>query len=87
MTLRCIGVFVTVGLRLKPNLKPWAVTSTQQAPAAAPVVRQVVLDCPHARVLAEFYRQLIGLDSGDAQEPLFVLADPPGHPFCIVVSA
>jgi catechol 2,3-dioxygenase-like lactoylglutathione lyase family enzyme len=25
-----------------------------------PVVRQVVLDCPHPRVLAEFYRQLLG---------------------------
>ena len=24
--------------------------------------------------------------SGDAQEPLFVLADPAGHPFCIFVA-
>jgi catechol 2,3-dioxygenase-like lactoylglutathione lyase family enzyme len=25
--------------------------------------------------------------SGDAEEPLYVLADPAGHPFCILVSA
>jgi hypothetical protein len=171
VTLRYLEAFVMVGLRLKPNLKPWAMASTQQTPAAAPVVRQVVLDCPNARVLAEFYRQLFGLDyrpgdeppaagepdpngrdwlvlrdpgggfglafqqvpglpaptwpqgprpqmlhldttvpslrdllaqreralslgarelldrSDDEQEPLFVLADPAGHPFCIFVSA
>ena len=136
----------------------------------APIVRQVVLDCPNARALAEFYRQLFGLDyrpgdeppaaggpdpngqdwlvlrdpgggfglafqqvpglpeptwpegprpqmlhldttvptvadlraqreraltlgarelldrSDDAQEPLYVLADPAGHPFCIFVA-
>ena len=26
-----------------------------------PTIRQVVLDCPDARALAEFYRQLFGL--------------------------
>ncbi len=135
-----------------------------------PIVRQVVFDCPDARALAEFYRQLFGLSyrpgdeppgpgepdpngqdwlvlrdaggalglafqqvpglpeptwpegprpqmlhldttvptledlqsqreralslgarelldrSDDEQEPLFVLADPAGHPFCIFVS-
>jgi hypothetical protein len=130
-----------------------------------PTVWQTVLDCPDARVLAEFYRILFGLRyrdgdgppadpdpdwlvlchpdgsralafqqipdylrptwpggprpqmlhldtvvptveelhrhrdravalgaevlhdrSGDAQEPLFVLADPAGHPFCIFVA-
>ena len=138
---------------------------------AAPVIRQIVVDCPDARELAEFYRQLFGLTyrpgdepppagepdprgqdwlvlrgpggstglafqqatgyseptwpvgprpqmlhldttvssvedlfvqrdralqlgarelldrSGDDQEPLFVLADPAGHPFCIFTTA
>lgn len=145
-------------------------TSSQQAPVSSPILRQVVLDCPDARLLAEFYRQLFGLlyrpgdeppapgepdpngadwlvlrhaDGGfglafqqvaglprptwpegprpqmlhldttvptiselrlqreralalgarelldrsdDEQEPLFVLADPAGHPFCIFVA-
>ncbi len=35
-----------------------SVTSQQ----AFPTLRQVVLDCPDARLLAEFYRQLLGLE-------------------------
>jgi hypothetical protein len=145
-------------------------TDSLQVNATFPSVRQVVLDCPNARVLAEFYRSLFGLHyrpgdeppprgepdpngedwlvlrdpggrlglafqqvpglpeptwpqgprpqmlhldttvptvedlhvqreralslgarelldrSADEQEPLFVLADPAGHPFCIFVS-
>jgi len=34
-----------------------------------PVVRQVVLDCPHPRVLAEFYRQLLGYSYRPGDEP------------------
>ena len=49
--------------------------NSQQAPVAAPIVRQVVLDCPNARVLAEFYRQLFALDYRPGDEP-----PPPGEP-------
>jgi len=38
-----------------------------------------------ARALDLGARQL--LDRADDDEPLFVLADPAGHPFCIFVSA
>ena len=40
-----------------------------------PRLRQVVLDCPDARTLAEFYRQLLGLDYRPGDE-----APPPGAP-------
>lgn len=40
-----------------------------------PVLAQVVLDCPDARVLAEFYRQLLGLAYRDGDEP-----PPAGQP-------
>lgn len=146
------------------------VADSQEALPTAPIVRQVVIDCPDARALAEFYRQLFGMlyrpgdeppkpaehdpngndwlvlrdpggrfglafqqvpglpqptwpdgprpqmlhldttvptvgdlhaqvahalqlgarllldRSDDDQEPLFVLADPAGHPFCILVA-
>jgi hypothetical protein len=32
-------------------------------------LRQVVLDCPDARRLAEFYRQLLGFDYRPGDEP------------------
>lgn len=35
----------------------------------APVVAQVVLDCPDARALAEFYRALLGLRYRQGDEP------------------
>jgi len=34
-----------------------------------PAVRQVVLDCPDARALAEFYRELFGLHYRPGDEP------------------
>lgn len=34
-----------------------------------PALRQVVLDCPHARTLAEFYRRLLGLQYRPGDEP------------------
>ncbi|WP_020673344.1 VOC family protein [Amycolatopsis nigrescens] len=40
-----------------------------------PVLRQVVLDCPDARVLAEFYRRLLGLRYRPGDEP-----PPEGEP-------
>jgi catechol 2,3-dioxygenase-like lactoylglutathione lyase family enzyme len=60
--------------------------------SAYPTVRQVVLDCPDARVLAEFYRQLLGLEyrPGDERPPegepdargqdWLVLRHPDGRP-------
>ena len=43
----------------------------QDMPVAVPVVGQVVLDCPDARGLAEFYRQLLAWPyrEGDAPPP------------------
>lgn len=40
-----------------------------------PFLRQVVLDCPHPRVLAEFYRQLLGYAYRPGDEP-----PAPGEP-------
>ncbi|CAN5572068.1 hypothetical protein BH24ACT13_BH24ACT13_07760 [soil metagenome] len=40
-----------------------------------PTVAQVVLDCPDARALAEFYRELLGLHYRSGDEP-----PPPGEP-------
>jgi hypothetical protein len=39
-----------------------------------PLLRQVVLDCPDARALAEFYRRLLGLAYRPGDEP-----PGPGH--------
>ena len=36
---------------------------------ATPTLRQVVLDCEDARALAEFYRQLLGLQYRPSDEP------------------
>ncbi|WP_395690418.1 VOC family protein [Nocardioides sp.] len=36
---------------------------------AHPFVSQTVLDCPHPRVLAEFYRQLLGYSYRPGDEP------------------
>jgi catechol 2,3-dioxygenase-like lactoylglutathione lyase family enzyme len=38
-------------------------------PDTYPMVRQVVLDCPDARALAEFYRRLLGLAYRPGDEP------------------
>jgi catechol 2,3-dioxygenase-like lactoylglutathione lyase family enzyme len=40
-----------------------------------PVIRQVVIDCPDARRLAEFYRRFFGLEYRPGDE-----APPPGEP-------
>jgi catechol 2,3-dioxygenase-like lactoylglutathione lyase family enzyme len=39
------------------------------APQSYPALRQTVLDCPDARALAEFYRQLLGLRYRAGDEP------------------
>lgn len=48
---------------------------TEDTPVATPTIRSVVLDCPDARSLAEFYRQLLGLEYRPGDEP-----PPPGEP-------
>ncbi len=57
-----------------------------------PVPQQAHLDCKVSDVsaLADAYRFALDLgatllrdQSADPQEPLYVLADPAGHPFCI----
>ena len=40
----------------------------------------------HARAMA-LGAQLLRDDSDDAEEPIYVYADPQGHPFCIFVAA
>lgn len=40
-----------------------------------PFVRQVIIDCPNPRSLAEFYRELLGYDYRPGDEP-----PPPGEP-------
>jgi Glyoxalase-like domain len=45
---------------------------TEEGQGPFPIVRQVVLDAPDARALAEFYRQLIGYTYRAGDEP------PPG---------
>jgi len=42
---------------------------------SVPEIRGIVLDCPNARALAEFYRQLFGLEYRPAYEP-----PAPGQP-------
>ena len=41
----------------------------ESATTERPFVRQVVLDCPHARTLAEFYRELLGYAYRPGDEP------------------
>lgn len=60
-------------------------TSSEAAQWDYPVVRQVVLDCPHPRTLAEFYRQLLGYHyrAGDEPPPAGA-ADPPGRDWLVL---
>ena len=57
-----------------------------------PQLINTVLDTPDVRELAEFYRQLeLGAErlfdrTDDPDEPLYVYADPAGHPFCIFIN-
>jgi len=51
------------------------VRMTESVTAAVPSIRQVVLDCPDARALAEFYRLLFGLRYRPGDEP-----PSPGEP-------
>jgi hypothetical protein len=55
--------------------------------AEYPRMLHTVLDTTDVRLLAEFYRELLGLRyrPGDPEEPLYVFADLAGHPFCILV--
>jgi hypothetical protein len=49
-----------------------------------PVLRQVVLDCTDARVLAEFYRQLLGLRYRPGDEPRAGELDPMGRDWLVL---
>src|SRR5688500_15634213 len=40
-----------------------------EADTGLPTLRQVVLDCPDARALAEFYRHLLGFQYRQGDEP------------------
>ncbi len=54
----------------------------------APIIRQVVLDCPDARVLAEFYRQLFDLRYRPGDEPPAVgQPDPNGQDWLVLRGA
>lgn len=44
-------------------------TDARPARGRSPILRQVVLDCPDARALAEFYRQLLDLRYRPGDEP------------------
>ena len=62
-----------------------------------PVLSCTAIDARNPRALAEFYAALLGLHcragdepppppaADDAGEPLYVLGDPEGHPFCLLV--
>lgn len=53
-----------------------------------PVLRQVVLDCTDARALAEFYRELLGLDYRPGDEPpARGEPDPRGHDWLVLRDA
>ena len=49
-----------------------------------PAWRQVVVDCPSPRVLAEFYRQLLGLSYRPGDEPPPGDDDPRGEDWLVV---
>ena len=50
-----------------------------------PELRQVVLDCPDARALAEFYRQLLNLQYRPGDEPPAAgELDPTGHEWLVL---
>jgi hypothetical protein len=49
-------------------------------------LRQTVLDCPHPRALAEFYRQLLGYTYRPGDEPPPVgEPDPRGHDWLVLL--
>jgi catechol 2,3-dioxygenase-like lactoylglutathione lyase family enzyme len=54
-------------------------------PVSVPSLRQVVIDCPSARALAEFYRQLLGLlyRPGDEAPPAGA-PDPRGEDWLVL---
>jgi Glyoxalase-like domain len=59
-----------------------------EAEQGVPVLRQVVLDCTNARVLAEFYRQLLGLRYRPGDEPPAAGdADPRGQDWLVLQDA
>ncbi len=59
-----------------------------EAGRGAPELRQVVLDCTDARALAEFYRQLLGLQYRPGDEPPGAgELDPTGHDWLVLRDA
>ena len=52
--------------------------------ATSIAVRQVVLDCIHARALAEFYRELLGLTYRPGDEPPASGADEHGQDWLVL---
>lgn len=50
-----------------------------------PVLLHTAIDARDCRGLAEFYRDLRGLHHRAGEDPLYVMADPAGHPFCLLV--
>ena len=60
-------------------------TNSHPGRVAVPTVRQVVLDCPDARALAEFYRELFGLSYRPGDEPPAAgLPDPKGQDWLVL---
>jgi hypothetical protein len=58
---------------------------SDSGPGEWPVVRQVVLDCPDPRLLAEFYRQLLGYHYRPGDEPPPAgAADPRGGDWLVL---
>lgn len=58
------------------------------AERTSPALAQVVLDCPDARALAEFYRQLLGLRYRPGDEsPGDGAADPTGQDWLVLRNA
>ncbi len=59
-----------------------------EAGRGSPELRQVVLDCTDARALAEFYRQLLGLQYRPGDEPPAAgELDPTGHDWLVLRDA
>jgi hypothetical protein len=58
------------------------------ATQSVPLLRQVVLDCTDARLLAEFYRQLLGFQYRPGDEPPAAgEADPRGEDWLVLRNA
>ena len=58
-----------------------------EAEGAFPRLRQVVIDCTDARVLAEFYRQLLGLRYRAGDEPATGESDSDVHDWLVLLDS